>query len=62
MFDNIDEFIIKFNNCFIFLLSAMIAIIGCITFPRYNIFTIQFLICIVLTLISMHFCLLYARK
>lgn len=63
--DKIETFLnymIRFNNFCMFLISGGVTIIGIMTFNKYNIGTIEFLFCIMVTLMAYHYVIIYGQK
>lgn len=58
----LEAFCYNLNNTFMFILSAFVALMGVSQLPNYNIHSLEFLLCLITTLISYNFMLVYSRK
>ena len=58
----LEDFCYKINNTFMFIVSTFTTLMGISQLPNYNIYTLNFLLCLVLTLISHNYMLVYSRK
>jgi hypothetical protein len=56
------DFCYKINNTSMFIFSMFGALIGVSLLPNYNIYTLEFLLCLMLTLISYNYMLVYSRR
>ena len=56
------NYMLRFNNFVMLLLSGLVCIIGIITWRQYDIYSIEFLLCISLTLIAYNYMLIYGNK
>lgn len=56
------NYMIRFNNFVMLLLSGLVCIIGIITWQQYDIYSIEFLLCISLVLIAYNYMLIYGSK
>jgi hypothetical protein len=56
------NYMVRFNNFVMLLLSGLVCIIGIITFQKYDICSIEFLLCISLTLIAYNYMFIYGSK
>lgn len=58
----LEDFCYKINNIFMFIFSVFICLIGISQLPNYNIYTIEGLLCLVSTLISYNYMIVYGYK
>ena len=58
----LEDFCYKINNTFMFIISTFTTLTGISQLPNYNIYTSDFLLCLVLILISYNYMLVYSRK
>lgn len=56
------NYMIRFNNFVMLLLSGLVCIIGIITWRQYDIYSIEFLLCISLVLIAYNYMLIYGNR